>query len=241
MQKDSFGYYGLVVKPSFDQAVDAAMKPLRIPIPDRAAKREAQGVYRAHLLEESQMQTAAQMQVHDYQMGDDGLPVASIRTGPSESGDAPAFQRMSDHTQTASENAQAALLRRQYEADATERMEGQRTGALRDISKHEGGYNTVIQGEGVAAESYRIDSDDDLSPDNAPRDTHPMGVRHGVAPRMPVAAGRVPNPQFPTFREQNYGDRAPSSAAAAAVQPGQDESYEAMRLRNVTSRYLRGQ
>jgi hypothetical protein len=186
------------------------------------------------------MQTAAQMQVHDYQMGDDVLPVASIRTGPSDSGDAPAFQRMSDRAQAAHENANAASIRRQYEADATARLEGQRTGALHDIHK-QGGGNTVLQGDGVAAENYSIASDDDLSPGNSPRDKGPMGVRHGVAPRMSVAAGRVANPQFSTFREQNYGDRAPTSAAAAAVQPGQDESYETMRLHNVTRRYLGGQ
>ena len=89
MEKDTHGYYGLVVKPSFAQAVDAAKKPLRIPIPDRAAKAEAQGVYRAHLMELSQMHTAAQMQVHDSQMGDDTLPVAAIRVAPSEAGAAP--------------------------------------------------------------------------------------------------------------------------------------------------------
>ena len=200
MQKDSFGYYGLIVKPSFAQAVDAAKKPLRVPIPD--PKRDAQSVYRAHLLEVSQMQTAAQMQVHDYQMGDDVLPVASIRTGPSDSGEAPAFQRMSDHAQAAHENVHAALLQRQYEVDATARLEGQRTGALHDIHT-QGGGNTVLQGDGVAAENYSIASDDDLSPSNSPRDKGPMGVRHGVAPRMSVAAGRVANPQFSTFREQN--------------------------------------
>ncbi len=85
MQQDRFAY-GLIVKPSFDQVVDDARKPLRIPIPDRAAKAEAQSVLRAHLMEVSQMQTAAQMQVHDYHMGADTLPVAAMRLGPSEAG-----------------------------------------------------------------------------------------------------------------------------------------------------------
>ena len=47
MRKDVIGYYGLVVKPSFDQVLDDTKKPLRIPIPDRKAKREALNFYQA--------------------------------------------------------------------------------------------------------------------------------------------------------------------------------------------------
>ena len=243
MQKDSFGYYGLIVKPSFDQAVDDAKKPLRIPIPDRAAKREDQSVYRAHLMEMSQKQTAAQMMVHDYQMQDDTLPVAALLAGPSDAGGDPVFQRMAEQAQGAAENAHAQVLQHQYEADATERLEGQRAGALHDTYAQGGGH-PVIQGEhgSAALESFRIDSDNDEAPSSghaSPRDVrHP--VRHGVALRAPIAAGRPAPPQFRTFREQNYGDRAPTSAAAA-VQPGEDESYETMRLNSVVSRYLNRQ
>ncbi len=240
MQKDRFAY-GLIVKPSFDEAVDDAMKPLRIPIPDRAAKAMAQSVYRAHLMEISQMQTAAQMQVHDYHMGSDTLPVAAMRLGPSDAGAAPAFQRMNDHAHAAYENAHASAVRHQYEADATQRLEGQRTGALHDIYA-QGGVNPVIRGEhgSAALQSFRIDSDDDgeSSGHESPRDTGRAGVRHGVAIRMPQAAGRPAAPQFRTFRELNHGDRAPSSAAAS-VQPGQDESYDT--LRRINARYLGGQ
>ena len=227
------------MKPSFDQVVDAAKNPLRIPIPDRAAKADAQSVYPAHLEELSQMQTAAQMQVHDYHMGSDALPVAAMRIGPSEAGAAPAFQRMNDHAHAADENAHTEAARHQYEADATQRLEGQRTGALHDIYA-QGGGNTVIRGEhgSAALQSFRIDSDDGASSGNeSPRDMRRPGVRHGVATRMPQAAGRPAAPQFRTFREQNYGDRAPSSAAASA-QPGQDESHETMRLNSVNARYL---
>ncbi len=239
MEKDRFAY-GLIVKPSFDQVVDAAKKPLRIPIPDRAAKADAQSVYRAHLEELSQMQTAAQMQVHDYHMGSDTLPVAAMRLGPSEAGAAPAFQRMNDHAHAAYENAHAEAVRHQYEADATQRLEGQRTGALHDTYA-QGGGNTVIQGEqgSAAVQSFRIDSDEEgaSSGHESPRDMGRPGVRHGVATRMPQAAGRPAAPQFRTFRELNHGDRAPSSAAAS-VQPGQDESYE--NLRRINAQYLGG-
>ncbi len=217
MQKDRFAY-GLIVKPSFDQVVDDARKPLRIPIPDRAAKAEAQSVLRAHLMELSQMQTAAQMQVHDYQMGSDTLPVAAMRIGPSEAGAAPAFQRMNDHAHTHAEATQTEAVQHQYEADATQRLEGQRIGALHDTYA-QGGGNPVIQGEhgSAAVQNFRIDSDDDggSSGHESPRDTGRAWVRHGVAIRWPQVAGRPAAPQFRTYRELNHGDRTPSSAAAS--------------------------
>ena len=100
----------------------------------------------------------------------------------------------------------------------------------------------MIQGEhgSAAVQNFRIDSDDgESSGHESPRDTARAGVMHGVAVRLPQATGRPAAPQFRTFREQNYGDRAPSSAAAS-VQPGQDESYETMRLNSVNARYLGG-
>ena len=148
---------------------------------------------------------------------------------------------MNDHGHAAFQNAQAEAAQHQYQAHATQRMEGQRTGDLHDIYA-QGGVNPVIRGEhgSAALQSFRIDSDDGASSGNeSPRDMRRPGVRHGVATRMPQAAGRPAAPQFRTFREQNYGDRAPSSAAAS-VQPGQDESYETMRLNSVNARYLGG-
>ena len=62
-------------------------------------------------------------------------------------------------------------------------------------------------------------------------------MRHGVATRLPLTSGRVPQPQLRSFREINYGQHAPTSAAAT-VREGEDESYESMRLHRVTSAYL---
>ena len=45
MERDKFGYYGLIVKPTFEEVLDSSKKPLRIPIPDRKAKREALNFY----------------------------------------------------------------------------------------------------------------------------------------------------------------------------------------------------
>ena len=241
MQKDRFGYYNLLVKPSFNEALDAAEKPLRIPIPDRAAKRESQSLLRAHLMELSQLWAAEQIRTHDYQMSDDTMPTSALRIGPSDAGADPVFENMQNHAQQAQENAHAEMLRHQYEIDASARLQGERRGALRDIYA-QGGEHPVIQNETSATvQSFRMDSDDDgqSSGHASPRDTQ-RPVRHGVALQQSIAAGRPPPPQFRPFRELNYGERAPT-AAAAAVQPGEDESYETMRRNSVVRRYLSGQ
>ena len=48
MLKDEIAY-GWIVKPSFDALVDAAKKPLNIPLPSRRAKAAAFSLYRANI------------------------------------------------------------------------------------------------------------------------------------------------------------------------------------------------
>jgi hypothetical protein len=49
--KPRLGYYGLQVQPTFDELLDAANKPLRIPLPDRKAKRAAFSLFRNAVLD----------------------------------------------------------------------------------------------------------------------------------------------------------------------------------------------
>ena len=232
--------YGLVAKPTFSDAWGTARKPLRIPIPPRTATTEAQSVYRAHMLEVARLGTAAQMRVLGYQMEDDTLPVSASELGPSPAATDPMFDRMNTQAQQHHESTQDAMLRRHYEADATARMEGQRVGDLSAIYAQGLGHSIIESERGSAAlEQYRIDSDEETPSESTsapqPRIT---GVRHGVATHLPLTSGRVPQPELRSFREINYGQRAPSSAAAM-VREGEDESYESMRLHRVTNAYLR--
>ena len=235
--------YGLVIKPTFSDAWDTARKPLRMPIPPRTATTEAQSVYRAHMLEMARLGTAAQMRVLSYQMGDDTLPVSALDLGPSTAATDPMFDRMNTQAQQHHESSQDAMLRRHYEAEATARMEGQRVGDLSSIYAQGLGHS-VIEGErgSAALEQYRIDSDEETVSPKSAIDTSPQpritGVRHGVATHLPLTSGRVPQPQLRSFREINFGQQAPTSAAAT-VREGEDESYESMRLHRVTNAYLR--
>ena len=53
--KDKFGYYGLRVEPKFDEVLDAVNKPVRIPLPDRAAKRKAFSLFRNAVLDNERL------------------------------------------------------------------------------------------------------------------------------------------------------------------------------------------
>ena len=233
--------YGLVVEPTFSEAWKDINKPLRIPIPPRSATVEAQSIHRAHLLETSQMATAAQMQVHDYQMGNDTLPVtAALRTDPSVAGSDATFDRMHAQAHQHMESVHGARVQRQYEADASALLQGQRRGDLMHIHAQGQGHS-VIEGErgSAALQSFRIDSDgEDLEGESPP--PRMRGVHHGVAVRLPATGNRAPQPQLPSFRELNHGQRA-SGSGSASVREGEDRSYDALRsesLNRVTNAYL---
>ena len=78
MQKDRKGYYGLVVKPNFDEVLVETKKPLRIPIPDRKAKREALNFYQAKLLELQQLAIGHQAYEMEHILSDATVPTAVI-------------------------------------------------------------------------------------------------------------------------------------------------------------------
>ncbi len=86
--------HGLVVEPKFDEVCDDAHKP-----------------------------PAAHMQVLDYNMKDDALPVgAALRTDPSTAGGDPVFECIHTQARQLYESTAGTLVRRQYEAYASARM-----------------------------------------------------------------------------------------------------------------------
>ena len=184
------------------------------------------------------MATAAQMQVHDYNMGDDTLPVAAaLRTDPSAAGMDPAFGRMQAHAQQLFETTHGTLVRHQYEADASAQLQGQRIGDLAHIYSQGKGHSVIQAERGSAAlERFNIDSDAEASSEESPEPRR-RDVHHGVGIRLQPTGNRAPTPQLRSFRELNQGQRAPTSGSAS-VREGEDESYETMRLHRVTKQYL---
>jgi len=227
MERDKFGYYGLIVKPTFDQVLDAANKPLRIPIPDRKAKRAALGFYHAKLLE--LQQKAMGYDLSGMQHAVDGQTIPELlyqieQIGPSKSADDVAFDNMAAHAQRHFETKREEALRHRVEEEARDRMEGERRSQLSD-AYFQGKGNAVLEGE-------------------VPLDTHlttvmEQGPAQGyqiarqipqAAPRnLPQAAGYPAQPEFPTFRELNLGQVRPRGTVGGKTLLKTDDSYETIR------------
>ncbi len=111
MQKARFGYYGLVVQPTFDEVLDQTKKPLRIPLPDRKAKREALGFYRAKLLQQQQLATGYEVFLLEHALSDETVPGNVIQVAPSKSADDAIWENMTQHAQAHWENKKEQALR----------------------------------------------------------------------------------------------------------------------------------
>ena len=155
MERDKFGYYGLIVKPSFEEALDAAKKPLRIPIPDRKAKREALNFYRAKLLEIQQRAMGYDLSGMQHAVDGQTIPEALYQIeqiGPSKAADDAIWQNMEQRAQRRFETMQEQALRHRVDEEARDRMEGERTSQLSD-AYFQGKFNSIIEGE-VPLESH---------------------------------------------------------------------------------------
>lgn len=222
--KDKIGYYGLIVKPSFEDALDAAEKGFRIPIPDRAAKRKALNFYLAKLAEDQKEAVGYDLEGHEHALSDETVPHRVLRVVPSPSADNAIWQNMTDRSQKVFENAQQQAMRHRVDAEAVNQMGNERRGSLSD-AYFQGRGNPILQGEapvehleltekdgpGLVADGYPIARD---VPKTAPRN-------------LPPAAGRVAQPEFPTFAELNLGLVRPRGETAR-LNVGA-ESYETLR------------
>jgi hypothetical protein len=91
---DTFGYYGLKVMPSFDQAVGDSRKPLNIPIPDRAATWYALSPYRSLIIDAENRYNDFEHARLDYRQSGAELPEQAAMVRDSESGQDHVFHRM---------------------------------------------------------------------------------------------------------------------------------------------------
>ena len=74
------GYMGLLVQPTLDQALGASKNPLRIPIPDRAAKWYALSPWREALMDTNRATNEYQAALLDYER----LQMLYARDGPND-------------------------------------------------------------------------------------------------------------------------------------------------------------
>jgi len=227
MERDKFGYYGLIVKPSFDQAVDAAKKPLRIPIPDREAKRDALNFYHAHLLELHQKALGYDLVTMQHAVDGQTVPEALVQleqAGPSKSADDAIFASMEQRAQRHFETKREQALRHQVDADARDQMGIERHSQLSE-AYFQGKANSILQGE-VPLESHFAAA---MEQGPARGYEHPRMIPHAAPRNLPEAAGYTAHPEFPTFRELNMGQVRPKGTMGGKTLLKTGDSYETVR------------
>jgi len=189
------GYMGLVVQPTLDQALGASKKPLRIPVPDRAAKWYALSPWREALMDANRATNEYQAALLAYERAGGNLPVMAAMVHPSDAGKDKAWEWYQKHAravqaQEAYEVAQGIL----YEKSQKETQQT-RAHQLRQ-------YGPLVMDPVVAA------SHDELEAAGVP---HDMPMEQFVPPKtgwptppMQLAtAGQPLAPQFPTYEELN--------------------------------------
>ena len=112
--QNQFGYYGLRVNPSFDEALKSVRKPLRIPVPDRLATWYALSPYRALILDAEQRFNDIEGALLDYRNSGAELPEHAARVRPTPAGEDEAWMHIDEdnrrmHDQQQHEEANRCL------------------------------------------------------------------------------------------------------------------------------------
>jgi len=238
MERDTFGYYGLIVKPSFEEALDAAKKPLRIPVPSRKAKREALGFYHAKLLEIQQRAMGYDLSGMEHAVEGQTIPLMLYQIeqiGPSKSADDAVFGNMAKHAQSHFETRKQQALRHRVDEEARDRMEGERRSQLSD-AYFQGKGNAILEGE------VPLDTHLTTVTEAGPAQGYQIArVIPAAAPRnLPEAAGYPAQPEFPTFRELNMGQVRPRGTVGGKTLLKTGDSYETIRRVSVIDGRARG-
>ena len=218
---DQRGYYGLLVKPTFEQAFKSAAKPLHIPLPDRSAKWEALSSHREYLLKLERAHNGYLSTLLDYQNKDGELPGMVANMGDSAAGADRSFPVMD-----AQARAQETLAVQEASSDAVN-AETQRRAAiarsrtLQATHEHTSGNPVLAAQRGPTPWYAHIGLDSDEEGTEASTTMSQS--------QMPQAAGHPAPPEFQTYRALNEGQRPESDARSSKWKPGDDTSYETMR------------
>ena len=219
--KSQTGYYNLRVNPTLEQVVGTVRNPLRVPLPDRAAKWFALGPYRSLLLDQQELAAGYDRHSIEYQLSQGKLPeYAAHGQRPSEAGNDPIWDRY-DHEHEARQHREAY----DHAADMERADREQHAAHMRRQMLYHG-YGANHMNPTVEAHHDELDE---------------AGVRHNMpAPRMIVPRQGMPAPprqfaaygqpearEFPDFRVLNMGD--PASVRAATLTPEQNMTYERAR------------
>lgn len=222
MEKDKRGYYGLIVKPTFEQALGAARKPLRIPLPDRSAKWYALSPFRSAILDAEKLYNDYQHATLNFRESKAEMPEAAARVRESDAGQDASFeamdeQRHSHDFEQVSRNVRDAAVRQERKAAMDRRVE-----LFRGLQHGRGA--PMIDAEHDELEAANVEHF---------HFGRVVGRHEGLTTHheAPQADGLPAQPQFTEFRVQNLGQSVSAAARGYQGANGVDESYAAMRAR----------
>jgi hypothetical protein len=129
--ENHFGYYGLRVNPTFDEALKSVRKPLRIPVPDRRATWYALSPYRALILDAEQRYNDIEGALIDYRNSGAQLPEHAARVRPSPAGHDESFAHIDeDNHRLHEQHEEAARFLREQRQRETEAARTEALGKL---------------------------------------------------------------------------------------------------------------
>jgi hypothetical protein len=248
--KVEHGYFGLVVKPTFDSEVDAVNKKLRVPVPDRAAKRKAYSLYRNAVLDMVQeargyepghqepdgqtheermaeiqrMAAAEDIAGLEHALSGDTVPLRVTRVGPSPAADDAEFTEMAQHAERHAESERQQAIRHRVDRESQLMMEGARQGSLSTFH-FQGRGNAMLQGE------IPIDTAIKTELEEAPVVGHAVKriIPRAAPVQAPYAKGYTAHKEFLPFRELNWGLVRMEGRPAEPDFMKQGNSYESFR------------
>jgi hypothetical protein len=191
---DHFGYYGLRVRPSFEQAIGQSRQPLGIPIPNRWATWYSNSPYRSLIIDAEQKYNDFEHAVLDYRQSGAELPMHAAMVRPSDAGDGPSWDRMARHQDDyhdymAHQHAQAA-------AEEEEAMEGRMHRRQQLVHAHYPRHaHAMMEAHHEELAEAGVSHHYIGSHPPTPRARHYSG-----GSELPLGTGRVLTPQLPPFQ-----------------------------------------
>ena len=215
-----FGYFGLRVNPTYEQALSTIRKPLRIPLPDRAAKWYALSPYRGLILDaEAKYQDYEHASI-DYKQSGAHLPESAARVRRSDAAEDPSFDEIHRH-------GDAMETQHAYETafDLMNQEHRQTTEATR-TQQLSGTYGPNRMHPTIEANHDELQEAGVPHATPVPRVPPARKVWHTPNAQF-VAAGQPQAPEFKTFEVLSMGQ--PATLKAAELTQSQNMTYETVR------------
>lgn len=216
---DKFAWYGLREQPTYEELLRTVKKPVRLPIPSRAEKWYATGIYRSFLLDAANKYNDHEQKNMEYDRGGGHLPRPAANDEESAAGNDRAWQEH-DRFNHALDHEEAYRL-------AASAVEAEHRSSANSIRRQQlSTYGPALVHPTLEAHHR------DLQYQNVP---HPAPVPRLSMPRMSwptvpdefAAAGQPQAPEFPTFEALNLGqDR---KFKHGRVDIGANQSYQQLR------------